>query len=117
LPLLIVNRSEHCPEHIKKTVAAVVKEVGKGLEGLLRGKKTDSDLLPTVTTFEVTHNARSQTVRNDVGIMSTPNHAQSRGFNVATLRAQGLTNERPGGVLTCHPPGHPFACLAPLRAR
>ena len=55
-----------------------------------------SDLVPTETTFEVTHNGRSQTVRSNVGIKLTPIYAQSRGFNVAALRAQGLIKERPG---------------------
>jgi len=55
-----------------------------------------SDLVPTETTFQVTHNGQSHVVHSRVGIMLTPNYAQSRGFNVAALRAQGLIKERPG---------------------
>lgn len=55
-----------------------------------------SDLVPTETTFQVTHNGRSQTVRSSVGITLTPKYARSRGFNVAELRARGLIMDRPG---------------------
>ncbi len=55
-----------------------------------------SDLVPTGTTFEVSHNGQSHIVHGHVGIMLTPAYAQSRGFNVADLRAQGLIKERPG---------------------
>jgi len=63
---------------------------------VLKVTEVGSELVPAETTFEVTHNDRSQTVRSNVGIMLTPNYAQSRGFNVAALRAQGLIEERPG---------------------
>jgi hypothetical protein len=55
-----------------------------------------SDLVPTGTTFHVQHNGQSHTVHGQVGIMLTPEYAQSRGFNVAVLRARGLIKERPG---------------------
>ena len=53
-----------------------------------------SDLVPTQTTFQVTHKGRSRTVRSSVGIMLTPDYAKSRGFNVAELRARGLIKEQ-----------------------
>jgi hypothetical protein len=54
-----------------------------------------SDLVPTETTFQVRHNGRSETIRSRVDIRLTSRYAQSRGFNVAALRAQGLIKERP----------------------
>lgn len=52
-----------------------------------------SDLVPTETTFDVTHKGRRMTVRSEVGIMLTPEYARSRGFNVAELRRKGLIKE------------------------
>ena len=54
-----------------------------------------SDLVPTETTFKVDHNGHRRTVRSHVGIFLTPAYAESRGFNVAELRARGLIKERP----------------------
>ncbi len=54
-----------------------------------------SDLVPTETRFEVDHNGVHHTVISHVKIMLTPAYAQSRGFNVALLRAQGLIMEHP----------------------
>ena len=55
-----------------------------------------SDLVPTGTTFTVTHRGRREIIHSNVGIFLTPEYARSRGFNVARLRAQGLIRERPG---------------------
>ncbi len=55
-----------------------------------------SELVPTETTFEVTHNGQSHIIHGHVGIMLTPAYALSRGFDVAMLRAQGLIREHPG---------------------
>jgi hypothetical protein len=55
-----------------------------------------SDLVPTETTFQVTHKGQARTVRSKVGIRLTPGYAASRGFDVAKLRAKGLIMERPG---------------------
>ncbi|MEE9129094.1 MAG: hypothetical protein V3T84_03680 [Phycisphaerales bacterium] len=54
-----------------------------------------SDLVPTQTTFHVQHNGLWDTIHSKVGIQLTPEYAQSRGFDVAQLRAQGLIRERP----------------------
>ena len=54
-----------------------------------------SDLVPTQTTFHVQHDGNWNTIHSNVGIQLTPEYAQSRGFNVAELRAQGLIRERP----------------------
>ena len=61
-----------------------------------------SDLVPTETTFQVEHKGRFYEVRSHVGIRLTPDYAQSRGFNVAALRAQGLIMERPGNQGQAH---------------
>ncbi len=57
-----------------------------------------SDLVPTRTTFKVTHGRRQHTVRSDVGIMLTTAYARSRGFDVAELRGRGLLVEERGGL-------------------
>jgi hypothetical protein len=66
-----------------------------------------SDLVPTETTFNVTHNGQSHVVHSRVGIMLTPGYAQSRGFNVAQLRARGLIMECPGNSGQGHGQGNP----------
>ncbi|MCH8991051.1 MAG: thrombospondin type 3 repeat-containing protein [Acidobacteria bacterium] len=55
-----------------------------------------SDLVPTETTFQIQHNGQSHVVHSRVDIFLTSEYAQSRGFNVAILRAQGLIKEHPG---------------------
>ena len=55
-----------------------------------------SDLVPTPTTFDVTNNGRFERIHSQVGIFLTAEYARSRGFDVATLRAQGLIHEPPG---------------------
>ena len=55
-----------------------------------------SDLVPTETNFDITHNGRRHRVRGRVGIMLTPEYAHGRGFDVARLRARGLIFDRPG---------------------
>ena len=55
-----------------------------------------SDLVPTGTTFEVSHKGRREIIHSQVGIFLTPGYARARGFNVAQLRAAGLIKERPG---------------------
>jgi hypothetical protein len=55
-----------------------------------------SDLIPTRTTFQVTHGRRRHTVQSDVGILLTPDYAHSRGFDVAELRGRGLIVDRDG---------------------
>jgi hypothetical protein len=55
-----------------------------------------SDLVPTETTFQVTHKGQARTVRSKVGIRLTADYAASRGFDVARLRARGLIMEHPG---------------------
>ena len=67
-----------------------------------------SDLVPTETTFEVSHNGQSQIVHGHVGIMLTPAYAQSRGYNVAPLRAQGLIKEHPGNQGQGQDHGNPY---------
>ena len=54
-----------------------------------------SDLVPTGTTFEVTHKGRREIIHSQVGIFLTAKYARSRGFNVAQLRAAGLIKELP----------------------
>ena len=54
-----------------------------------------SDLVPTGTTFEVTHRGRRELIHSQIGIFLTPEYARDRGFNVASLRAVGLIKERP----------------------
>jgi hypothetical protein len=49
-----------------------------------------SDLVPTRTTFQVTHGNRRHTVRSEVGLLLTPDYARARGFDVAALEGQGL---------------------------
>ncbi|UCF33092.1 MAG: hypothetical protein JSV78_12240 [Phycisphaerales bacterium] len=61
-----------------------------------------SDLVPTQTTFWVNHKGRQRIVDSNVDIMLTPDYAQSRGFDVAELRAKGLIKERLGA----HGQGH-----------
>ena len=55
-----------------------------------------SDLVATETAFEVTHNGRMRMIHSRVEIRLTAEYAQSRGFDVAQLRARGLIKERPG---------------------
>ncbi len=64
-----------------------------------------SELVPTGTTFEVTHRGRSEIIHSQVGIFLTPEYAQARGFNVARLRARGLIKERPGNQGQGNPHG------------
>ncbi|MCH7813748.1 MAG: hypothetical protein IID40_06970 [Planctomycetes bacterium] len=52
-----------------------------------------SDLIPTETTFEIVHNGFLETVHSRVDIKLTPSYARQRGFDVATLRSQGLIFE------------------------
>ena len=54
-----------------------------------------SDLVPTGTTFEVTHRGRREVIHSQIGIFLTAEYARSRGFNVAQLRAVGLIKELP----------------------
>ena len=44
---------------------------------------------------EISHKGKSETIRSRVGILLTPEYAQSRGFGVAELRAKGLIKDRP----------------------
>lgn len=53
-----------------------------------------SDLVPTVTTFDVIHNGERRVVPSSVGIQLTSEYAQSRGFDVEELRARGLIKEK-----------------------
>ncbi len=55
-----------------------------------------SELVPTETTFEISHKGRRETVHSRVGIMLTPEYARGRGFDVAKLRAKGLIKENRG---------------------
>lgn len=54
-----------------------------------------SDLVPTGTTFDVTHKGRREIIHSQIGIFLTPDYARSRGFDVAQLRGRGLIRERP----------------------
>ena len=54
-----------------------------------------SDLVPTGTTFDVTHQGRREIIHSQVDIFLTAEYARSRGFNVAELRAAGLIKELP----------------------
>lgn len=54
-----------------------------------------SDLVPTRTTFNITHNGRRQVFRSNVGITLTAEYARSRGFDVSVLEAKGLIREKP----------------------
>ncbi len=54
-----------------------------------------SDLVPTGTTFDVTHKGRREIIHSQVDIFLTAKYARSRGFNVAQLRAAGLIKELP----------------------
>ncbi|HKQ48040.1 MAG TPA: SBBP repeat-containing protein [Phycisphaerae bacterium] len=54
-----------------------------------------SDLVPTETTFDVTHKGKHEKIRSRVGILLTPDYATSRGFNVGELRARGLIVDPP----------------------
>lgn len=70
---------------VASTIAAVqftITEVG-------------SDLVPTETTFEVTHKGKRELIRSQVGIFLTSEYARGRGFNIAQLQASGLIKERP----------------------
>jgi hypothetical protein len=49
-----------------------------------------SDLVPTRTTFEVTHNGQREVIRSSVGIQLTEEYARSRGFDVRELESRGL---------------------------
>jgi len=49
-----------------------------------------SDLIPTPTTFVFERNGVTSEVKSEVGIYLTPEYAESRGFDVAALRRQGL---------------------------
>ncbi len=52
-----------------------------------------SDLVPTETTFKVSHKGEQKLVRSNVGILLTPDYARSRGFDVEKLRTKGLIVE------------------------
>ncbi|MCP4250023.1 MAG: hypothetical protein GY778_23525 [bacterium] len=67
-----------------------------------------SDLVPTKMTLELRHQGRVHTVRNNVGLLLTPDYARSRGFNVANLRAKGLIKERAGNRGQGHGHGNPL---------
>ncbi len=64
-----------------------------------------SDLVPTGTTFDVTHKGRREIIHSQVGIFLTSEYARARGFNVAHLRAAGLIKERPGNQGRGNPHG------------
>ncbi len=53
-----------------------------------------SDLVPTRTTFQVTHANRRHTLRSEVAIGLTPEYARARGFDVTELRGRGLIVDR-----------------------
>ena len=55
-----------------------------------------SDLVPTGTTFDIAHNGQNQQIQSCIGILLTPAYANSRGFDVAALRSQGLIKDSPG---------------------
>jgi len=53
-----------------------------------------SDLVPTETTFEVTHKGRKEKIKSKVDIFLTSEYAKSRGFDPQVLKAKGLIKER-----------------------
>lgn len=69
-----------------------------------------SDLVPTITTFDVTHNGRKHLVTSSVNIKLTEKYARSRGFDPVQLRRQGLIKElKPAKSVK------PIDALSPLR--
>jgi hypothetical protein len=91
------------PEGFVADYGSLMEDVNNELEAVqFTITEVGSDLVPTVTAFEVTHNGQRRVVHSHVGIKLTPAYAQSRGFNVAALRAQGLIKERPSS----QGPGH-----------
>ncbi|MHC4444012.1 MAG: hypothetical protein ACYTBZ_17105 [Planctomycetota bacterium] len=56
-----------------------------------------SDLVPTETTFEISHKGKKKKIKSKVGILLTPDYAGSRGFDVAKLRAKGLIKDKKRG--------------------
>jgi len=53
-----------------------------------------SDLVPTDTTFQITHGPRRMVVRGNVDLYLTPEYARSRGFSVSELRRKNLIREK-----------------------
>ena len=86
------------PEGFVADYDSLSEEVDSELEAVqFTITEVGSELLPTETTFEVIHNGEVRVVRSNVGILLTPNYAQSRGFNVEELYARGLIKEEHSG--------------------
>ena len=85
------------PEGFVADYSELSENVDNALEAIqFTITEVGSDLVPTETTFEVSHNGRTRMVHSRVGIRLTAEYARSRGFNVAELRARGLIKDRPG---------------------
>jgi hypothetical protein len=82
------------PEGFVADYPALTAEVDNSLEAVqFTIEEVGSDLIPTVTTFDVLHNGARKKVRSAVDILLTPDYAKSRGFNVDELRTKGLIVE------------------------
>ncbi len=55
-----------------------------------------SNLVPTLTTFDVEHKGKKEKIKSKVDIFLTAKYAKSRGFDPEVLKANGLIKELPG---------------------
>jgi hypothetical protein len=99
------------PEGFLSDYGSLSAEVADEIEAVqFTVTEVGSDLVPTETTFEVTHKGKKEKIRSKVGILLTPGYARSRGFDEAALRAKGLIKDQGsvGGDI-----GPPAAQVAP----
>ncbi|MHC4443470.1 MAG: LamG-like jellyroll fold domain-containing protein, partial [Planctomycetota bacterium] len=93
-----VNATVSPPDGFVSDYDSLSAEVDNEIEAVqFTVTEVGSDLVPTETTFEVSHKGRREIIRSKVGIQLTPAYARSRGFDVAKLRAKGLIKDRAPG--------------------
>jgi hypothetical protein len=90
-----VGVSVEPPDGFVSDASNLDTDVNDALEGVqFTVTEVGSDLVPTKTTFEVSHNGLRHVVHSKVGIKLTPSYARERGFDPVELRAQGLIYDR-----------------------
>jgi hypothetical protein len=89
-----VTTSVTPPEGFEADYDALAAQVNNDLEAVqFTITEVGSDLVPTVTQFNVMYNGQRRVVQSRVDIRLTPAYARSRGFDVRTLREKGLLVE------------------------
>jgi len=82
------------PEGFVADYESLSTEVNNEVEGVqFTVTEVGSDLVPTKTTLDISHNGRRFQALSEVGIILTPDYAVSRGFSVDRLRSRGLIQD------------------------